>query len=109
MTLAKERALYPATDLTHEEGGSIVVPGVATGDRMLHSVRRRPPVHVAHRDQGRTTLRGRLIRSDSRATVPLRTDPRHAACGHRSVLREQISRVMSRHCLWRQDAPSLLA
>ena len=35
MTLAKGRALYPATDLTHEEGGSIVVPGVATGDRML--------------------------------------------------------------------------
>jgi hypothetical protein len=35
MTLTKWRALYPATDLTHEEGGSIVVPGVATGDRML--------------------------------------------------------------------------
>jgi hypothetical protein len=26
MTLAKGRALYPATDLTHEEGGSIVGP-----------------------------------------------------------------------------------
>jgi hypothetical protein len=35
MTLARGRALYPATDFAHEEGGSIVVPDVATGDRML--------------------------------------------------------------------------